>query len=73
MLGQQRLDPGAVAKQDEFAVGMPHERDGGPGHHDRRPVITPHGVKRNADLLGHGSTLGVVGGAGNCGPLRVTG
>ena len=56
MLGEQWLDLGAVAEQQELAVGMPRERYRGAGHDNRRPVIAPHGVERNADLLGHGST-----------------
>ena len=53
---QQRLDLGAVAEQQEFAVGMPRQRELGARHDNRRPMIAPHGVERDADLLGHGST-----------------
>ena len=63
----QRLDHGAVAEQDEFGIGVPVERDIGSGHDHRCAVVAPHGVKRDADLIGHGGTLktGTAAGAGN--------
>ena len=33
--------------------GMAGKGKVGPGNHDRRPDIAPHGIERNSDLLGH--------------------
>ncbi len=37
-------------------VGMLRQRQRGAGHDHRGSMVTPHGVERDADLLGHGST-----------------
>ena len=56
MGGEQRLDLGLVAEQDERAVGMLRQRQRRARNDHRGSVVTPHGVERDADLLGHGST-----------------
>ena len=45
-----------VAEQDERAVGMLRQRQRRAGNDHRGSMVTPHGVERDADLLGHGST-----------------
>ena len=44
MMGQFALDQRAVAEQQELAVGMPCQRDGGPGNDHRCADIATHGV-----------------------------
>jgi hypothetical protein len=53
----QRLDQLAVAEQDELNVGMPPKRQFGARNDHRCPVVAPHGVERDTDLLGHAATL----------------
>ena len=54
--GQQRTDLGLVAEQHEFAVGMLRQRQRRARNDHRGAVVAPHGVERDADILGHGST-----------------
>ena len=56
MGGEQRFDPAPVADQDERAVGMLRQRQRRAGNDHRGSMVTPHGVERDADVLGHGST-----------------
>ena len=54
---QQRLDRGAVAEQQEFGIGVTLQGYLGSRHDYRRANVAPHGVERDTDLMGHGSTL----------------
>ena len=54
---EQRLDHRAVAEQQELDVGMAPERQFGARHDHRCPMVSPHGVERDADFLGHGATI----------------
>ena len=58
---QQRLDHRAVAEQQKLGVGMTAERQLGARHDHRRAMVSPHGVERNANFLGHELTNTVVG------------
>ena len=62
----QRLDHGAVAEQHELDIGVPAERHFGARHDHRGAMVAAHGVKRDADLIGHAGTLktGTAAGAG---------
>ena len=51
---EQRVDHGAVAEQEELDVGMSAERELGARNDHRGPMVSPHGVERDADFLGHG-------------------
>jgi hypothetical protein len=51
--GELLLDQLAVAKEQEFAVGMLLQSDCGAGNDDRCADIATHGVKRDSNLLRH--------------------
>ena len=51
--GEFGIDPGAVAEQQEFGVGMPAQRNCGAGNDDRCADIATHGVKRDSNLMRH--------------------
>ncbi len=53
---EQGLHHGAVAEQQEFDIGMAGERNIGARQDDRGTMVAAHGVKRDANLIGHGST-----------------
>jgi len=40
------VDQRPIPEQQKFTVGMPAQRDGGPGNDDRCTEIATHGVKR---------------------------
>ena len=46
---EQRLDQGRIAEQDEGGLGMVLQRSRRAGNDHRRPMVTAHGVKRDAD------------------------
>ncbi len=54
---EQRLDDGAVAEQQELDVGMTGERQFRARNDHRCPMVSPHGVERDADFMGHGATI----------------
>src|SRR5437899_3987353 len=56
----------AVAIEQEFAVGMPFQRDGGAGNDDRCADIATHGVKRDSNLLRHERPGNLI----SCGPRK---
>src|ERR1700751_6263344 len=47
----------AVAEQNEFDGGMAAERQFRAWNDHCCPMVTPHGVERNADFVGHGTTI----------------
>jgi hypothetical protein len=54
---EQRLEFGAVAEQQKLDVGMTLEGQFRSGNHNRCPMVTPHGVERDTDFMGHGATI----------------
>src|SRR5262249_8190660 len=54
---EQRCNGSAVAEQQKLDVGVAVERQLRAGNDHRRPMVTPHGVERNADSLGHGARI----------------
>ena len=64
--GEQRLDDRAVAEQQEFDVRMPPQRQFRAGDDHRGPMVSPHGVERDTDFIGHGATIA-------CGSTGTTG
>src|SRR5215831_18604688 len=54
---EQRLHSSTVAEQKEFDVGMAAERQFSARNDHCCPMVTPHGVERNADFVGHGTTI----------------
>jgi hypothetical protein len=53
MFCKLRVDQRPIAEQQKFNVGMPGQRDGGPGDDDRWTEIATHGVKRDSNLFRH--------------------
>src|SRR6266536_1385130 len=66
IFGKLLVDLFAVAIEQEFAVGMPFQRDGGAGNDDRCADIATHGVKRDSNLLRHERPGNLI----SCGPRR---
>src|SRR5499433_362173 len=54
---EQRLHSSTVAEQKEFDVGMAAEGQFSARNDHRCPMVTPHGVERNADFVGHDTTI----------------
>jgi len=47
----------ALLSQQEFGIGVTLQGYLGSRHDYRRANVAPHGVERDTDLMGHGSTL----------------
>jgi len=61
--GEYRFDGSAVAEQQIFNVGMTGERNVGARQNDCRAMVAAHGIKRNANLIRHGSLVTALIGA----------
>src|SRR2546428_7772721 len=66
IIGKPLVDQFAVAKKQEFTVGMPFQSDGGAGNDDRCADIATHGVKRDSNLLRHERPGNLI----SCGPRK---
>ncbi len=60
---EQRFDHRLVAEHDEFGIRMPCQRDRSAGDRHRRTMVAAHGVDRDANLSGHGTTSGMAANA----------
>ena len=53
---EQRLDPGRSPTRMKLVSGCWRSARAAPADDHGRAMVTPHGVERDADLLGHGLT-----------------
>jgi hypothetical protein len=51
--GEQRLDDCAVTDKNELNAGMTGKRQFRPRHDHGSPMVSPHSVERDPDLMGH--------------------
>jgi len=51
---EKGLEHRVIAEQQELDVQMTGKRALGTRNNDRSPMVSPHGVERDADFMGHG-------------------
>jgi hypothetical protein len=54
---EQGRKNGAIAEQQKFDIWMVRERQLSSRNNYRSPMVSPHGVERDAGFMGHGATV----------------